>query len=99
MRTTLSSEASFRLTFARKRTWPCTAAIRLLRSSKRYGIIEGSFWSIPSPRWPACNWAELGPWLEKERAKKAYQDYFSIWQGADPEIQLLKRAKSEYTKL
>ena len=36
---------------------------------------------------------------DKERAKKAYQDFFSIWQGADPDIQLLERANSEYAKL
>jgi eukaryotic-like serine/threonine-protein kinase len=33
------------------------------------------------------------------KAKATYQDFFSLWKDADPEIPILKEAKSEYAKL
>jgi serine/threonine protein kinase len=33
------------------------------------------------------------------KAKAAYQDFFSIWKDADPDIPILKEAKAEYAKL
>src|SRR3989442_193383 len=33
------------------------------------------------------------------KAKSAYQDFFSQWKDADPDIPILKQAKSEYAKL
>ena len=33
------------------------------------------------------------------RAKEAYRDFLSIWKNADPDIPILKQAKSEYAKL
>jgi len=33
------------------------------------------------------------------RSRKAYQDLFSIWKDADPDLPLLKEAKGEYEKL
>jgi eukaryotic-like serine/threonine-protein kinase len=33
------------------------------------------------------------------KAKSAYQDFFSLWKNADPDIPILKEAKAEYTKL
>jgi eukaryotic-like serine/threonine-protein kinase len=33
------------------------------------------------------------------RAKAAYQDFFSLWKDADPDIPILKQAKAEYAKL
>ena len=32
-------------------------------------------------------------------AKAAYQDFFTLWKEADPDIPILKEAKAEYTKL
>jgi eukaryotic-like serine/threonine-protein kinase len=32
-------------------------------------------------------------------ARTAYQDFFAIWKDADPDLPILKQAKSEYTKL
>jgi eukaryotic-like serine/threonine-protein kinase len=32
-------------------------------------------------------------------ARKAYQDFFSLWKEADPDIPILKQAKAEYAKL
>jgi len=36
---------------------------------------------------------------ESAKAKTAYQDFFARWKNADPDVPLLKQAKSEYAKL
>jgi Flp pilus assembly protein TadD len=33
------------------------------------------------------------------KAKAAYQDFFTLWKDADPDIPILKEAKLEYAKL
>jgi eukaryotic-like serine/threonine-protein kinase len=33
------------------------------------------------------------------KAKIAYQDFLTLWKGADPDIPILKEAKTEYAKL
>jgi eukaryotic-like serine/threonine-protein kinase len=33
------------------------------------------------------------------KARTAYQDFLSLWDGADPDIPILKQAKSEFTRL
>jgi eukaryotic-like serine/threonine-protein kinase len=33
------------------------------------------------------------------KAKAAYQDFFTLWKDADPDIPILKQAKAEYVKL
>jgi eukaryotic-like serine/threonine-protein kinase len=33
------------------------------------------------------------------KAKAAYQDFFTLWKDADPDIPILKQAKAEYSKL
>jgi tetratricopeptide (TPR) repeat protein len=33
------------------------------------------------------------------KAKAAYQDFLTLWNGADPDIPILKEAKAEYSKL
>ena len=33
------------------------------------------------------------------KAKTAYQDFLTLWKNADPDIPILKEAKSEYAKL
>jgi outer membrane protein assembly factor BamD (BamD/ComL family) len=36
---------------------------------------------------------------EKSKAKSAYEDFSSLWKGADSEIPILKRARAEYLNL
>lgn len=36
---------------------------------------------------------------ENVQARAAYQDFFVLWKGADPDIPILRAAKSEYAKL
>ena len=33
------------------------------------------------------------------KARTKYQDFFALWKDADPDIPILKQAKSEYAKL
>jgi hypothetical protein len=33
------------------------------------------------------------------KARIAYQDFFTLWKDADPDIPILKQAKAEYVKL
>lgn len=33
------------------------------------------------------------------QARTAYQDFFTVWKDADPDIPILKEAKSEYARL
>jgi eukaryotic-like serine/threonine-protein kinase len=33
------------------------------------------------------------------KARAAYQDFFTLWKDADPDIPILKEAKAEYAKL
>ncbi len=33
------------------------------------------------------------------KARAAYQDFFALWKGADPDVPILKRAKAEYENL
>jgi hypothetical protein len=33
------------------------------------------------------------------KARASYQDFFTLWKDADPDIPILKEAKAEYAKL
>jgi eukaryotic-like serine/threonine-protein kinase len=41
-------------------------------------------------------YAEAG---DQAKARAAYQDFFALWNNADPDIPILKQAKAEYAKL
>lgn len=36
---------------------------------------------------------------DQDKAKSSYQEFFTLWKDADPDIPLLKQAKAEYAKL
>jgi DNA-binding winged helix-turn-helix (wHTH) protein len=36
---------------------------------------------------------------ETTKARAAYQDFFTLWKNADPDVPILKQAKAEYAKL
>jgi hypothetical protein len=36
---------------------------------------------------------------ETAKAQAAYQDFFTLWKDADPDLPMLKQAKAEYGKL
>jgi hypothetical protein len=35
----------------------------------------------------------------RAKARAAYQDFLTLWKDADPDIPILKEAKTEYAKL
>jgi hypothetical protein len=37
--------------------------------------------------------------LARSRALAAYKDFVTLWKDADPDIPILKEAKSEYARL
>ena len=36
---------------------------------------------------------------DSAKARTAYQDFFTLWKDADPDIPILKEAKADYAKL
>ena len=36
---------------------------------------------------------------DREKSRKAYDEFFATWKNADPDIPILKQAKAEYAKL
>jgi hypothetical protein len=36
---------------------------------------------------------------DKEKARKAYEDFFALWKDADPDVPILNQAKDEYAML
>jgi eukaryotic-like serine/threonine-protein kinase len=36
---------------------------------------------------------------DREKSRKAYDDFFTTWKGADPDIPILRQAKAEYKKV
>jgi hypothetical protein len=36
---------------------------------------------------------------DKIKAKNAYEDFFTLWKDADPDVPILKSARAEYDKL
>jgi hypothetical protein len=36
---------------------------------------------------------------DTNRARTAYEDFLTLWKDADPDIPILKQAKSEYANL
>jgi hypothetical protein len=36
---------------------------------------------------------------DRSKARAAYQDFFTLWKDADPDIPMLKQGKAEYAKL
>ena len=53
---------------------------------------------------PTIPFAQLGlaralATTDKSAARTAYQDFFSLWKDADPDLPILKQAKAEYAKL
>ena len=49
-----------------------------------------------SQAWLARVYAAQG---DREESRKAYENFFATWKGADAEIPILRQAKTEYKKL
>ena len=42
--------------------------------------------------------AATGP-AARDKARKSYQDFLTLWKDADPDIPIYRQAKAEYKKL
>jgi hypothetical protein len=65
-------------------------------------ILDHQGVSVTDPIWPLAH-LNLGRALALQgnnaKARTAYQDFFAKWKDADPDVPILKEAKSEYAKL
>jgi eukaryotic-like serine/threonine-protein kinase len=75
---------------------PAKAAAQFQRLLNGRG---GGWWQVYAPL------AQLGVARaysaqgDREKSRKAYDDFFATWKDADPDIPILKQAKAEYSKL
>jgi class 3 adenylate cyclase/Flp pilus assembly protein TadD len=72
------------------------AAAEFRKILSRQGLVmNGSVWALSQ--------AQLAHALalsgDTAKARSAYQDFFQLWKDADPDIPILKQAKSDYAKL
>jgi len=44
-------------------------------------------------------WANADSDIRSRTAKAAYQDFLTLWKDADPDVAILRQAKSEYARL
>jgi eukaryotic-like serine/threonine-protein kinase len=75
---------------------PNESAAEFQRIIDRPGII------LNSPHGPLAHLGlarALAASGDKSKARTAYQDFLALWKDADPDIPILKQAKSEYAKL
>ena len=84
----------------RKLTWLQESTLRLPPSSRSSSIIaDAGWWQVYAPL------AQLGLARayamegDREKSRKAYDDFFTTWKDADPNIPILRQAKAEYEKL
>jgi tetratricopeptide (TPR) repeat protein len=65
-------------------------------------ILDHRGWSPTSVRYaPAHLWLARAAVIQGDlaKARKSYQDFFALWQGADPDLPILIEAKKEYEKV
>jgi eukaryotic-like serine/threonine-protein kinase len=72
------------------------AATELQRFLDHRGIVLNFPLGALAHLGPARAYAISG---DTAKAKTAYQDFFALWKDADPDIPILKEAKTEYAKL
>src|SRR5207244_6066055 len=60
------------------------------------GLVANFPWGVLARLGLARAYATQG---DNAKARNAYQDFFTLWKDADPDIPILKQAKAEYAKL
>ena len=99
-RSSQSSEAAIPPMCAVRRTLPQDVARRPRRNFRKSSITAVSFLADPIG---ALAHLQLGRAYvvsgDMTKAKKAYQDFLTLWKDADPDIPVLKQASAEYAKL
>ena len=79
-------------------------------AAERYSNAAADFQTLLTHRgWP--EWELFAPLAQlglarayamqgdRENSRKAYDDFFTTWKDADPDIPILRQAKAEYKKL
>jgi serine/threonine protein kinase len=72
------------------------AAAEFQKVSDHSGIVQNGFIGAAARLGLARAYALQG---DSAKAKVAYQDFFALWKDADPDIPILKEAKTEYARL
>jgi tetratricopeptide (TPR) repeat protein len=62
----------------------------------RGGLLVNHPWQALAHLYLGRAWARAG---DKEKSRRAYQDFLALWKDADPDIPILQQAKAEYAKL
>jgi hypothetical protein len=72
------------------------AAVEFQKFIDHRGIVVNYFVGALARLGLARSYALSG---DTAKAKAAYQEFFTLWKDADPDIPILKEAKAEYAKL
>jgi eukaryotic-like serine/threonine-protein kinase len=65
-------------------------------------IIDHRGWDVVSPLWPLAHLGLARAAVlqgDVDRSRKAYGDFFRLWEGADADLPILIEAKKEYEKV
>ncbi len=60
------------------------------------GLLVNHPWQALARLYLGRAWRLAG---DKEKSRRAYQDFLALWKDADPDIPILQQAKAEYSKL
>jgi hypothetical protein len=80
-------------------TWNCwTGALAKLGLARAYALEAGAGRVLQGKesRGVAAHATDLAALA---KARNAYQDFFTLWKDADPDIAILKQARTEFAKL
>ena len=78
-----------------------TAAAEFQKFIDHYGLVMNFPWGALARLGLARAYALEGQTdpAARDKARAAYQDFFTLWKDADPDIPIYKQAKAEYAKL
>jgi len=71
------------------------AAAEFQKFIDHWGLVDNFSWGALARLGLARAYAIQG---DSTRARSAYQNFLTLWKGADPEVPILKQAKTEYAK-
>jgi hypothetical protein len=73
-------------------------------SFRSFSTTAASWGIFPGAHWPDSVWLEYAldaakGSVARDKARTAYWEFLTLWKDADPDIPILREAKSEYAKL
>jgi eukaryotic-like serine/threonine-protein kinase len=60
---------------------------------------DAGWWQVYAPLAQLGLARSYSAQVDREKSRKAYDDFFTTWKDADPNIPILRQAKTEYSKL